>query len=229
MIHLTADLHLGHAGVIEYCARPFASVAEMDAALVANYNQRVKDDDTVYFLGDICFHKPTAGIPVLSLLRGRKILIRGNHDQYSNTQYYRAGFSAVLESAVIKVAKQRVALSHYPPYHVAEAPREDGRFLHRRVRLYPGGFGVVICGHVHKTWLLRADTSSLCINVGVDQWGYSPVPIGKIESLIGKYGIESRHYAPEPLYISALTHRDPPNELPDKSPPDGADATASAD
>ena len=32
----TADLHLGHEGILRFCNRPFASVGEMDAALIAN-------------------------------------------------------------------------------------------------------------------------------------------------------------------------------------------------
>ncbi len=31
---LTADHHFGHAPIIGYCARPFASVEEMDAAMI---------------------------------------------------------------------------------------------------------------------------------------------------------------------------------------------------
>ena len=36
MVFFTADLHFGHANIIRHCARPFASVEDMDAALLAN-------------------------------------------------------------------------------------------------------------------------------------------------------------------------------------------------
>jgi len=39
----TADLHLGHRNIIEYCNRPFADVDEMNRALIANWNQVVGD------------------------------------------------------------------------------------------------------------------------------------------------------------------------------------------
>ena len=34
MVYYTADLHLGHANVIRFDKRPFASVEEMDQTLI---------------------------------------------------------------------------------------------------------------------------------------------------------------------------------------------------
>ena len=56
MTYFTADLHLGHEGIIRFCNRPFDSMSEMDKALVQNWNSRITDRDDVYILGDI-FHK----------------------------------------------------------------------------------------------------------------------------------------------------------------------------
>ena len=56
MVFFTADLHFGHANIIRHCARPFASVEEMDAALLANWRRRVRADDTVYIVGDLMFY-----------------------------------------------------------------------------------------------------------------------------------------------------------------------------
>jgi calcineurin-like phosphoesterase family protein len=36
-IFLTADIHCGHANVIQYSGRPFADVEAMDMALIANW------------------------------------------------------------------------------------------------------------------------------------------------------------------------------------------------
>ncbi|WP_240664488.1 hypothetical protein [Paenirhodobacter ferrireducens] len=33
----SADLHFGHHRIIDFCKRPFASTAEMNAALIANF------------------------------------------------------------------------------------------------------------------------------------------------------------------------------------------------
>jgi len=50
----TSDFHLGHRNIIRYCGRPFASVEQMDAAILANLNKLVGADDVLYFLGDFC-------------------------------------------------------------------------------------------------------------------------------------------------------------------------------
>ena len=54
----TSDFHLGHRNIIRYCSRPFASVEEMDAAILANLNKLVGADDVLYFLGDFCLGGP---------------------------------------------------------------------------------------------------------------------------------------------------------------------------
>ncbi|MYD88260.1 MAG: hypothetical protein F4018_07610 [Acidobacteria bacterium] len=46
-----ADTHFGHANIIRHGERPFRTLGEMDKALVANWNDTVGDDDTVYHLG----------------------------------------------------------------------------------------------------------------------------------------------------------------------------------
>ncbi len=52
MLWFTADHHFGHANIIRYCNRPFASAEEMDATLVHLWNETVGRDDIVYHLGD---------------------------------------------------------------------------------------------------------------------------------------------------------------------------------
>ena len=46
MIYFTADTHFGHENVIRFCGRPYTTAAEMDEALVENWNSRVKGNDT---------------------------------------------------------------------------------------------------------------------------------------------------------------------------------------
>ena len=79
MIYFTADTHFGHENVIRFCDRPFSSANEMDEAMIANWNARVKGDDTVYVLGDM-FFRSTNAETILQRLKGKKRLIVGNHD-----------------------------------------------------------------------------------------------------------------------------------------------------
>ena len=56
MIWFTSDLHLNHMNILKYepISRPFDTVEEMNETLIGNWNACVKDDDTVFILGDLC-------------------------------------------------------------------------------------------------------------------------------------------------------------------------------
>ena len=47
-----ADTHFGSESIMRYENRPFETVREMEQALIANWNQVVSEEDTVYVLGD---------------------------------------------------------------------------------------------------------------------------------------------------------------------------------
>ena len=79
MIYFTADTHFGHENVIRFCGRPYATDAEMDEALIENWNSRVKGNDTVFILGDLLFRSDNAE-EILRCLKGKKRLLIGNHD-----------------------------------------------------------------------------------------------------------------------------------------------------
>lgn len=74
---LSADLHLGHFNIIRYTNRPFKSVEEMNKTLIRNWNNKVKEEDQVIFLGDFAFGDPA---PYLRRLKGNIVFCKGNHD-----------------------------------------------------------------------------------------------------------------------------------------------------
>jgi len=181
LTYFSSDLHLGHDAAIVHNSRPFKNVDDMDRTIIRRWNAKVKDSDIAFLIGDICFHRPVVGIPLLRQMKGRKILIQGNHDKYSHAQYLSAGFSVVQEATIDLVGK-RFRLSHYP-YPPTEAERavmeaHDLRYMDRRPTKSEEDF--LLCGHVHKSW----KTNGTMINVGVDQWNFHPVSQGDIESLI---------------------------------------------
>lgn len=74
-----ADLHLGHANIINLEeTRKFASIEGHDEAIIGAWNAAVRDDDKVYLLGDACLSRHA--LPNLGRLRGKKRFIPGNHD-----------------------------------------------------------------------------------------------------------------------------------------------------
>lgn len=78
----TSDLHFCHKGVMGFHPRfrDFKSVGEMDNALINMWNSSVRDDDIVFNLGDFCFGDFEVASKIASKLKGKHILIWGNHD-----------------------------------------------------------------------------------------------------------------------------------------------------
>jgi calcineurin-like phosphoesterase family protein len=82
-----SDTHFGHKNILEYEkeSRPFNSVEEMNNAIVDRWNGVVSDSDTVYHLGDFAFGRHN--IDIAQSLKGKKMLIMGNHDTYPTSAY----------------------------------------------------------------------------------------------------------------------------------------------
>ena len=80
-IYFTSETHFGDARRIRGDKRPFASIAEHDAALIARWNEVVSQQDEIYHLGDFTAAKdPERVTALLAALNGRKHLIIGNND-----------------------------------------------------------------------------------------------------------------------------------------------------
>jgi len=73
-----SDLHLDHENIIRYCHRPFRSARQMNSTLIKNWNDTVRPEDTVIYVGDLA--KGPHPLRWLKRLNGHIIFIRGNHD-----------------------------------------------------------------------------------------------------------------------------------------------------
>lgn len=170
-IWFSSDLHLGHANIIRYTHRPFRDVKEMDETLIANWNDRIKPDDTVYFLGDFCFGHRCLPIGesarrYLKRLNGHIHFIRGNHDREACAIYREfKSFNSFLE---ISPYGQDITLCHYA--------------LRTWPRSHYGSFSLY--GHSHGT--LPDDPNALAIDVGVDCHGYAPVSFEAVKEIMAK-------------------------------------------
>ena len=77
----TADLHLGHANIIQYCDRPWPDADAMDRGLIERWNATVADDDEVWVLGDVAMGRIEESLRLIGELHGTKLLVPGNHDR----------------------------------------------------------------------------------------------------------------------------------------------------
>lgn len=80
-LFFTSDVHFGHANIIKFCNRPFASVDEMNEGLIQRWNEVVKPGDTVWSLGDFAFMPYDKTVETIKRLNGDLHMVLGNHDQ----------------------------------------------------------------------------------------------------------------------------------------------------
>lgn len=155
-----ADLHLGHKNIIEYCNRPFNSIDDMNIALIDNWNKMVGDDDKVFMLGDFALSSNENIIRWGKALRGKKVLVRGNHDRAPDTVYYEAGFQYVYQYPVFW--NQTFLLSHAPiTTNIGEV--------------------INIHGHIHNNPIgdeCQTDNSFLCVSA--EMVNYKPIDFKQI-------------------------------------------------
>ncbi len=195
-IFFTADTHFFHANAIKFDNRPFTDVEHMHRVLINNYNACVPEDGICYFLGDVGFNNNAELKKLLSKLNGTKVLILGNHDKNTNAMY-NIGFDAVMHSATLFIAGEKVTLSHYPLLGVK---REDtagmrnsteGENWHREASHRK--FALEDIGQFHLAGHLHAPNGGKSKvkqgrqwDIGVPGNNYTPVSISKVESWIGR-------------------------------------------
>lgn len=181
----TADLHFGHANIIGYCDRPFDDVEAMNRAMIDNWNEIVGFDDTVWVLGDYALGKIDKTLALTSRLRGRKILVAGNHDRcwfgrpkhYEEwtERYLEAGFDEIIQgSTTFKLGSETVDVCHFP--YQGDSHDEDRFTEHRPIDT--GRW--LLHGHVHGTWAQNEHM----INVGVDVRGFRPISSENLNELM---------------------------------------------
>lgn len=169
MIYFTADTHFGHYNIIKHCNRPFDNVHIMDKVILDKINETVKQEDTLYILGDFCF-RGKHPIEYRSRINCNYVhIILGNHDkeqqflQYLNVDDV-VGFMSVQSVKEVNYCNQRIFLSHYP--HRSWPASHKGSY-----HLY---------GHVHSKLNDEDKTSKRnTLDVGVDNTTNYNKPFGQ--------------------------------------------------
>lgn len=106
-----ADLHFGHKMLVELY-RHFETIENMDEAIIANWNNIISKQDTVWVLGDCSFYNKEKTIKIIRRLKGNKNLILGNHDRQRSAKWWLSvGFNEVYKYPIVK---GNYILSHEP-------------------------------------------------------------------------------------------------------------------
>ena len=166
-LFFTSDHHFGHGGARGLFRRPFASTAEMDAAMVARWNEVVGADDQVWHLGDFAVRQPAARIAeLLAALAGEKHLIIGNND--GEPTIGAPGWASIQAYAELQADGTQLVLCHYPL-----------RSWHRMA-----GGALNLHGHSHG----RLAPLARQIDVGVDLWDFRPITLAEIRARLRTRG-----------------------------------------
>ena len=168
----TSDYHFGHANIIRYCNRPFETVEEMNEVIIRKHNERVKPEDTVFFLGDFIFKGGKEGgeeryREFEKKLNGKFIFIKGNHDRNNSLR-------TIIDKVYIHYGSKDICMTH-------RAEDADPNV--------PWNF----CGHVHEKYKVkRLNDKSLVVNLCVEVWNYYPVAFKQISSVISAFKREEK-------------------------------------
>lgn len=175
MIYFTSDIHFGHANIIKHCNRPFMgytapgidfvpSVQVMDRTIINNWNKKVKEIDSVYFLGDLSFYNVEKTIGLVNQLNGKKYWIAGNHDNKlikhpeltSLFEWVKNIETIYVQDSAVEKGRQKIVLCHYPMMSWDSSYHGSWHFY----------------GHAHGNC---QHPSKVAIDVGVDSWNFCPV------------------------------------------------------
>lgn len=117
MDYFISDTHFFHENVIRFDKRPFTSVEEMNAKMRDWWNNTVSTKDRVYILGDFIWLPPSDPeyIKFTKSLNGKKVLIKGNHDNVEKfSSELKNCFEDIKSRKEIKLNKKRIIMDHYP-------------------------------------------------------------------------------------------------------------------
>jgi len=163
-IYFFSDAHFDHGNIIRYCKRPFHSVTQMNRELVKRWNNTVRENESIYFLGDMTYGRHRHPIDYwLGKLHGEINYVRGNHDT-----------DIINRASVIA------------PRHGIK--NGDFKFLVMHDPYRPFGYtDWIIHGDKHNNSLHRypfINQKTKTVNVCAELVNYTPISLGRLISLI---------------------------------------------
>lgn len=167
-VFVVSDLHFGHRNIMKFAGqyRHGETPLENMDYTIRLWNKRVGKKDKVFVLGDTAF--TTEGFEALKELNGRKVLIRGNHDNYFSTEQWLEVFEEVEGIVKYKNNGNTYWLTH-APIHPCE--------LRGRLNIH---------GHVHQNGVMRSPIDTRAderyINVSMENVGGAPIEISRINA-----------------------------------------------
>jgi calcineurin-like phosphoesterase family protein len=116
-----SDPHFMHAAMLTMQPRPFSTIEEHDETIIENWNSVVGERDLVHVLGDFSMkltEREDRVREIFKALKGRKILVIGNHDVDKHFRLHPTLASLPWDNKpefmrVVKDGGHRLVLCHY--------------------------------------------------------------------------------------------------------------------
>ena len=162
-----SDYHFSHFNIISYCNRPFKTAEEMNETIIERHNEKVKPEDTVFFLGDFIFKGGKYRL-FENRLNGKFIFLQGNHDNNNSLK-------TIITKIYIYHGSKNICMTHRPEYADPKVPLN-------------------FCGHVHGRYkVTRLNENSLIVNLSVDVWDFYPVSFDQINACVADFLRQEKH------------------------------------
>lgn len=131
-VYFTSDPHLGHKNIAKF--RPWVKSMEQSNQMFFDaWASTIKKRDVVYLLGDVAFDWQS--LLYLNELPGRKILIKGNHDDLLPTR------------AQVEVFEEIYGLLKYKGFWLSHAPIHPSEMRGRIANVH---------GHIHDKIVINS-------------------------------------------------------------------------
>lgn len=152
--YITSDTHYNHKNFVGSNSlvttrQHFSDVDDMNKTIIDEINRVVKNNDTLYHLGDFSLGgKPADTFKLLQSMNGQLVLIKGNHDsskllKYLDKNNYKLpdGRDKIVihqVGTIIKRNRKVYYLTHYP-MNVGEE-RDNLKTIHGHIHEYPSPY-----------------------------------------------------------------------------------------
>ena len=166
MIYITSDAHFSHIQPFVWEARGYKSVEHMNEEQIRKWNEIVKPEDEVWFLGDGMMNDNAAGATCFSKLNGKIHIVTGNHDTSARIEIYKQLGFDVQDGKRLSYKKKSFILTHEPMI------TSNGKFKGWRDTIN-------IHGHTHQTSNFT-EGHHLMYHAGVDSHDGYPVSLDQI-------------------------------------------------
>lgn len=169
-----SDTHWNHANILTFrgkdgnLIRPeFENVHDMNEYMIERWNSVVAEGDKVYHLGDVTMSTSAKAFETLYRLNGRKVLIKGNHDN-AKLSRYAEHFQDVRSEIHKKTGSgNKIVFTHRPI--LFNGPDNDLDLVHFNCH-----------GHIHQNEIDDFRYINLC----VEHWDYTPVGWNHIVEIV---------------------------------------------